>query len=127
MSSLNYTAVLFISVLATSSALAADSSSNLQPDNSGKNIRDRQTQAMTADRQWEGSKSDVDITREIRRAVTKDDSLSIAAKNVKIITKHGAVVLRGPVATALESKKIAEIAKNNAGVTQVQNDLEVKN
>ncbi len=97
-----------------------------EADNSAKNVRDRTSKTMTADRQTEGSKSDVDITREIRRAITKDDSFSSSARNVKIVTKSGIVNLRGPVSNAAESEKIAGLAQKTAGVTTVKNDLEVK-
>lgn len=96
-------------------------------DNSGKNARDKSGETMTADRQTEGSKSDVDITREIRQALTHDNSLSTSAKNVKIVTKNGIVNLRGPVSNPGEITKIGNIAKNCAGVSQVENQLEVKN
>ena len=114
-------AVSMISLLSSISTFAQEA------DNSGKNKRDRSDHAMTADHQSKGSKSDVEITREIRRAITQEDSFSVSAKNVKIVTQSGVVHLRGPVANAAEREKISTIAKNCAGVTNVQNSLEVKN
>ena len=96
------------------------------PDNTGVNVRDRDGKTLTAGDQAKGSRSDVEITREIRQQIVKDDSFSSSAKNVKIITKNGMVALRGPVASADESSKIASIAKNCAGVKNVNNSLEVK-
>ena len=56
----------------------------------------------------------------------KDDSLSMTAKNVKIITADGVVTLRGPVKTAAEKATIAKLAEANAGSAKVMDQLEVK-
>ena len=52
---------------------------------------------------------DMKITQKIRKALVADDSLSTNAKNIKIITVHGKVILRGPVATVHEKTKIATL------------------
>lgn len=44
----------------------------------------------------------LELTRKIRRAVVKNFSLSMMAHNVKIISAHGNVTLRGPVKTEHE-------------------------
>jgi osmotically-inducible protein OsmY len=69
--------------------------------------------------------TDVNMTREIRRAIVKDDQLSMDAKNIKIITVDGAVTLRGPVKTEQEKADIAAKAAQLAGDSNVHNDLEV--
>ena len=56
----------------------------------------------------------------------KDGSLSFTAKNVKIITINGKVTLRGPVKTDQERAAIEAAAKQVAGATQVDNQIEVK-
>lgn len=89
-------------------------------------LQDRSQSATTADSQARSSARDVEITRMIRRDLTKDDSLSIYAKNVKVITHQGEVILRGPVKTENEENKIVAKAKQIAGETNVQNELEVK-
>ncbi len=96
------------------------------PDNSGVNVRDRNTAAMTAGEQ-SNAKSDVELTRKIRRAVMKDHSLSMTAHNVKIITANGAVTLRGPVDSEQEKTVIGQKAGAIAGADKVDNELEVKN
>jgi hyperosmotically inducible periplasmic protein len=53
---------------------------------------------MTADQQ-SGVTGDAELTRKIRRAVVKDDSLSTLAHNVKSISANGDVTLRGFVNT----------------------------
>jgi osmotically-inducible protein OsmY len=40
-----------------------------------------------------------------------DDALSTTAKNIKIITVHGKVILRGPVANVQEKTKIEKKAQ----------------
>ena len=55
-----------------------------------------------------------------------EDSLSMTAKNVKIITQNGVVTLRGPVKNAAEKAKIAQLAESAAGQAKIENQLEVK-
>jgi osmotically-inducible protein OsmY len=45
---------------------------------------------------------------------------------VKIITRNGVVVLRGPVKTDGEKTLIASIASKTAGVSSVDDQLEVE-
>ena len=95
------------------------------PDNSAVNVRDRAPGAMTAGQQ-SNAKSDLEITREIRRAVVKDHSLSMLAHNVKIVSAHGSVTLRGPVKSEEEKTAIASKAQAIAGAGKVDDQLEVK-
>ena len=71
-------------------------------------------------------KSDVELTRRIRRAVVKDSSLSVMAHNVKIVSANGSVTLRGPVKTEAEKDAIASKAQSIAGADRVNNELEVR-
>lgn len=98
---------------------------NAKPDNTKMNKRDRSKDRMTADQQ-KNNKSDREITREIRRAVVKDKSLSTYAHNVKIITVNGAVTLKGPVRSDEEKSTVEAKAKEVAGDGKVTNELEVK-
>jgi hyperosmotically inducible periplasmic protein len=93
-------------------------------DDTGRNTRDSDGATLTADRQ-SNSKEDVEITRQIRRAIVKDDSLSTDAHNVKIITSGGVVTLRGPVASGEEKMAVAKKAEKINGVSRVNNQLEV--
>jgi len=95
------------------------------PNNSAVNVRDRAPKVMTADQQ-SNAVSDMTTTREIRRAVVKDPSLSILAHNVKIVSANGKVTLRGPVNTKKEKTTIARKARAIAGRGNVDNQLEVK-
>ena len=104
--------------------LAADGI-NKAPDNTGKNERDRDNKTLTPGDQ-SGKPEDRKLTQAIRQAVMKDKSLSMTAKNVKIITAEGKVTLRGPVNTIEEKTKINDLAKAAAGQIPVDNQLEVK-
>jgi hyperosmotically inducible periplasmic protein len=106
-------------------AMAQESAPPVAPNNSAVNARDRAPGAMTAGEQ-SNAKSDVNLTREIRRAVMKDHSLSMLAHNVKIVTANGSVTLRGPVKTEKEKDVIASKAQQIAGADKVNNQLEVE-
>lgn len=97
-----------------------------EPDNTAKNKIDRSGDTKTPFDQSE-SRSAIKITAEIRRVIIADDSLSVNAKNCKIMTdESGVVTLRGVVASQAEKDAINAKAKAIAGVTQVENQLEVK-
>ena len=100
------------------------SSAAVEADNSGRNVRDRNEATKTAGDQSE-NEADRTITQNIRQAITADDSLSINAKNVKIITNDGTVTLRGPVKSEKEKADIEAKAKQVAGVKNVDNQLEI--
>jgi len=93
-------------------------------DNSGKNVRDRKDAAVTSGDQ-SNSQSDLKITQEIRQAVVADKDLSMNAHNVNIITENGVVTLRGPVKSPAEKATIAAKAEHVAGVTRVDNQIEI--
>lgn len=98
--------------------------SQVAADNTKKNERDRNAGALTPGDQSE-SPADIAITQKIRQDVVKADGLSMTAKNVKIITINGVVTLRGPVNTDKEKTDIAAIAQRAAGVSRVDNQLEI--
>jgi len=98
--------------------------SEKQPDNTGLNERDADGKGLTPMDQG-NSEIDIDMTQRIRKAVM-DADVSFTARNIKIITRDGHVVLRGPVNTAAEKDTINKIATSNAGAGHVTNQLEVK-
>jgi hyperosmotically inducible protein len=107
-------------------AKSADTTAgSVQPDNTKKNERDRNSAALTPMDQ-SNSEGDLKITQQIRQAVMADGSLSFTAKNVKIITQKGRVTLRGPVKTEQERSAIDAAARKVAGTTEVDNQIEVK-
>jgi osmotically-inducible protein OsmY len=70
-----------------------------QPDNTVRNVRDRNNNTLTPLDQG-NSKADLQITSQIRKQIIASKTMSVNAKNVKIITENGRVTLRGPVKTA---------------------------
>ena len=56
----------------------------------------------------------------------KDRELSTTAKNIKVITANGQVILRGPVKSAQEKAKIDQLAKSAAGGARIDDQLDVK-
>ncbi|MGZ8227614.1 MAG: BON domain-containing protein [Methylococcaceae bacterium] len=94
-------------------------------ENTERNVRDQNDATLTPEDQKE-TEGDIKITADIRQALVRDESLSINAQNVKIITRNGVVTLRGPVETEAESKKVHHIAKQTPGVLKVDNQLENK-
>ena len=98
----------------------------VEPDNSGRNVRDADGATKTPGDQSE-SEPDRTITQNVRQAVTADDSISTNGKNVKIITVDGTVTLRGPVKSEQEKTNIAAKAQQIAGVKKVDNQLEIAN
>jgi hyperosmotically inducible protein len=92
-------------------------------DDTGRNERDRDGQTMTPLDQSNDPK-DVTVTRKIRQALMADRALSTTAKNIKIITVHGKVILRGPVTSLREKTKIAKMAQKFTK-QRVLNELEV--
>ena len=117
-----------IALSQTISAKSSDSSAsgpyNVAPDNSGINVRDRSREAVTPFTQ-SNSKSDIETTRRIRRALMHDKSLSTTARNVKVVTVSGTVFLRGPVKSEHEKAAITDKARQIAGRDHVNDQLEI--
>lgn len=98
---------------------------NTAPDNTRVNKADRDNSQPTAD-QAKNNMSDRDLEKHIRRDVVKDKSLSTYGHNVKIISQHGTVTLRGPVHSEDEKRAIEEHARKYAGDGHVNDELTVK-
>lgn len=98
---------------------------NVAPDNTKKNIRDRNQARLTAEDQSNAG-ADLDITSNLRKAIIRTKGLSANAQNVKIITKNGRVTLRGPVNTLNEKNLIGDLAQRICAGKAISNQLEVK-
>jgi hyperosmotically inducible periplasmic protein len=96
-----------------------------EADNSKRNSTEQNKNTDTAEKQ-SNSKDDLALTQKIRQAVMKDGSLSMNAKNVKIIARDGTISLKGPVDSEREKDTIATAAGEIAGKDKVDNQLEVK-
>ena len=71
------------------------------------------------------NKADRELTRQIRKAIVSDKSLSTQAHNVKILTRDGAVTLKGQVKTDDEKKALEDKASGVAGTGKVTSELTV--
>lgn len=109
---------------ADTAKVISDPGASANAENTAKNARDRGNAELTPQDQGR-SKSDVETTRNIRRALVKNHDLSMTAKNIKIITVDGKVTLRGPVKTQQERDLINKITQQE-GVSSLNDQLEVK-
>jgi osmotically-inducible protein OsmY len=105
-------------------ATATAATAQTAPDNTKVNKRDRADGAVTADQQKETA-ADRELARKIRRTLTKDDTLSTYAQNVKIIAIGGTVTLKGPVRSDDEKKAVEAKAVEIAGKDHVKNLLTI--
>ena len=94
-------------------------------DNTKRNSSEQNKNTETAEKQ-SNSKDDLALTQKVRQAVMKDGSLSMNAKNVKIIAQDGKITLKGPVDSQQEKDTIGAEAGEIAGKDKVDNQLEVK-
>jgi hyperosmotically inducible periplasmic protein len=101
-----------------------DADQTKNADNTKINERDRQGALTPMDQG--NSSSETNITATIRKALMGDKTLSFTAKNVKVITIGNKVTLRGPVKSDQEKASVEALAKQTPGVSEVDNQLEVK-
>jgi len=94
-------------------------------DNTTVNQRDRNANEATADAQ-NNNRSDREITRRVRHAITSDKSLSTYGHNVKVITQDGQVTLKGPVRSNDEKRAIEAKATEIVGEGKVTSELDIK-
>ena len=92
-------------------------------DNTRLNKRDRSDARSRTP--MDQSNDSVALVADVRRAITSDDSLSVKAHNVKVVVDHGAVTLRGPVASAQEKARVQQDAARVPGVTRIDNQLDI--
>jgi len=94
-------------------------------DNTKVNKRDRNTAEPTADRAKDNP-NDRDIMQKIRKSIMDDKSLSTYAHNVKIVSQHGKLTLKGPVRSEEEKKSVEQKATEVAGAGNVTDEMTVK-
>ena len=113
----------FLTLLLSAVIASSSWSQDANADNTGNNARD-DDQSVTATDQ-SNDPADIKMTADIRKMVVGDGSLSMMAKNVKIVTIGGVVTLRGPVETEKEKVTIESHAKH-VGAKKITNELEIK-
>jgi hyperosmotically inducible protein len=110
---MNIQRILLTTALCAASVIVAapgkaQSSDAPKPDNTTVNQRDRDPNQPTADQQ-KNNRPDRELTKDIRKSIMADKSLSTYAHNIKIISQNGTVTLKGPVKS--EDEKQSVIAK----------------
>ena len=98
---------------------------NPSSDNTKLNQRDRNQSEPTADQQ-QNNRSDLEITRQLRKALEADKSFSTYAHNIKVITQNGQVTLKGPVRSEEEKRAVEAKAAEVAGEGKVTSELTVR-
>lgn len=116
--------VMMVAGMAFPAAARAVDVEGAPPDNSKTNQRDNGTVAPSAEQQGSGT-ADIEITRRIRSALTDDRYLSSYSQNVKIITRNGDVLLKGPVPSMEEKLAVERAAIKVAGKNHVKDELEI--
>lgn len=95
------------------------------PDNTRRNVRDRDGKTVTPLDQG-SSQADIETTTLIRKEIMGTENMSTNGKNIKIITINGRVTLRGPVNTSEEQRIIHEIAGRIVRANNIEDQLEVQ-
>jgi hyperosmotically inducible protein len=83
------------------------------------------TPKKTADSQFQGTTSDVEVTRKIRERLMEDKSLSTKAQNVTIVTVGNNITLKGEVEKKDEISKVSSVAQEYAIGKTITNELKV--
>lgn len=104
----------------TAVGFAQDDSKQTAPDNTKNN----QKLSTTADQQ-SNNKPDLELAKNVRKAIEQDKSLSTKAHNVKVIAQNGQVTLMGPVNSDEEKQAVANKAAEVAGQGNVVDQLTV--
>ena len=112
-------------LLALSLSFANAEEKKANADNTDRNKQDQSGETKTPMDQ-SNDPADIKLVATIRKMVVADKSLSATAKNCKIITAGGMVMLRGPVNTAEEKSTIEAHAVMSSAKDKVDNQLEVK-
>lgn len=117
---------LALSVFGIAAFGQSPNSSTPQPDNTKVNQRDRSADQATADQQKMNA-TDRDLTKNIRRSIMADKSLSTYAHNIKIISQNGSVTLKGPVKSDEEKKAVlAKAVEVTGSADKVTDQISVK-
>jgi hyperosmotically inducible periplasmic protein len=108
-----------------SAGLAALADRPPKADNTAQNYGALDKGAVTAEKQ-KNSKEEVRVLASVRKSIMKDKGLSMDAKNVKLVySDNGLIILRGAVDSDNEKIRVGELAKENPGVSCIQNELTV--
>lgn len=95
-----------------------------------KEVKTEQTNAVETTSVQPAHASEVDTDRviinKIRQMITTNGTFSEDAKKIRIVSHHGQVTLKGPVASENEKREIDKRVRLVEGVMSVNNQLKVK-
>jgi len=106
-------------------AVPAMAQDTTKVDNTAINQRDRHAESATPMDQPNNAE-DIRLAAAVRKAIVADDALSTMGQNVKFIATKGIVTLRGPVKDDAEKARIEALVRGVAGVSHVENQLDIK-
>lgn len=115
---------LTIALAALTLSLSSFAEYGTKTDNTKMNEKTHRNDEVTSQDQG-SSPEDVQLTQHIRQDVLKQNSFSTSAKNVKIVSMNGNVVLKGPVKTMAEKQKIESIAKQYMTGGKLYNEITI--
>jgi len=81
---------------------------------------------ITAEDQLKATERQDELTRQIRRMITDDNSFSMRARNITIVTLGDKITLKGKVDSKQEKDKITSMVQTMAGSKSIRNDLTYK-
>lgn len=117
------------SAMVSFGAIAQDNSAapvaSASADNTKVNERDKSPETIKPTDQPNDS-ADIKLAAAVRQAIVKEKALSTTAHNVKLVAANGVVTLRGPVNSQGEKEKVGQCAAGVAGVSKIDNQLDVK-
>jgi osmotically-inducible protein OsmY len=116
--------VFMLAAFIPAGAQNAPASPQSAGDNTRMNQGDQSPSAMTADQQ-KNDRSDLELTRDVRRSLMQDKSLSTYAHNVKVIAQNGKVTLKGPVRSDDEKAAVIAKAAEVAGQANINDQITV--
>ena len=126
---MNYSKLILSLVLSVGGTICygqATAANQTPPDNTKVNQRDRSAGEPTADQQ-KSNAADMKTTKDIRRSVMAEKSLSSYAHNIKIISQNGMVTLKGPVKSEDEKHMlIAKAVAVTGSADRVTDEMSVK-
>ena len=109
----------FLLVALTSiNVLAQTTADGTSPNDNSRTNKSAVHTDASADAQ-KNDKTDLELTRQIRRSVMADKSLSTYAHNIKIVAVDGTVTLNGVVRSSDEKMSVAAKAVTVAGQSHV--------
>jgi osmotically-inducible protein OsmY len=119
-----FAVMLLPALLIPSWAQSTSDNPQTRGDNTKVNQRDKNAAEPTADQQKE-NRSDRELTKQIRKSLVKDESLSTYAHNIKVIAQDGKVTLKGPVRSEEEKATVLSKAAQVAGQSNITDEVTI--